>query len=60
MRPLLFAGLAIAGVFVATQPGLQSELVGVTGSVAALGTALLKLRDVALGWMSRGSGGASA
>ena len=42
------------------QPGLQSELVGVTGSVAALGTALLKLRDVALGWMSRGSGGASA
>ena len=60
VRPLLFAGLAIAGVFVATQPGLQSELVGVTGSVAALGTALLKLRDVALGWMSRGSGGASA
>ena len=44
----------------ATRNGQQSELVGVTGSVAALGTALLKLRDVALGWMSRDSGGASA
>jgi hypothetical protein len=60
VRPLLFAGLVLAVVFVTTQPGLQSELAGVAGSVAALGTALFKLHDAVAGWMGRAGGGASA
>ena len=52
VRPMLFVGLAVMAVFlVITQPGLQSDLVGVAGSVAALGTALLKMRDAIGGWM---------
>jgi hypothetical protein len=59
VRPMLFVGLAVVAVFlVITQPGLQSDLVGIAGSVAALGTALLKMRDAIGGWMGVKAGGA--
>ncbi len=52
VRPMLFVGLGVVAVFlVITQPGLQSDLVGVAGSAATLGAALLKMRDAIGGWM---------
>ncbi|HYJ95461.1 MAG TPA: hypothetical protein VEV86_12605, partial [Vicinamibacterales bacterium] len=52
MRPIIFAGLGIVAIFLAiAEPSLQSEVVGVTGSVATLGAALLKLRDAVGGWI---------
>jgi hypothetical protein len=52
VRPMLFAGLGVVALFLAvTQPGLQSELVGVAGSVATIGATLLKLRDGIGAWI---------
>jgi hypothetical protein len=43
----------MAVFLVATQPGLQSELLGVaTGIAGALGT-LVKVRDAIAGWMEK-------
>jgi hypothetical protein len=58
VRPLLFGGLGLVAVFlVVTQPALQSDLVGVAGSVATFGAALLKLRDTVGDWIkARGPG----
>jgi hypothetical protein len=58
IRPIILAGLGIVAVFLAiAEPSLQSEVVGVTGSVATLGAALLKLRDAVGGWMTRAKPG---
>ena len=55
MRPLIFAGLGLVAIFlVIAEPSLQSELVGVTGSVAGVAGALLKLRDAVGSWMGKG------
>jgi hypothetical protein len=53
-RLILGVTLGLMAVFlVATQPGLQSELLGVaTGIAGALGT-LVKVRDAIAGWMEK-------
>jgi hypothetical protein len=54
MRPIIFAGLGLVAIFLAiAEPSLQSEVVGVTTSVAGLAGALMKLRDTVGGWFEK-------
>jgi hypothetical protein len=56
-------GAVVGGVglfLLATQPGLQSSLVGVASGVTGLLTATFKMRDAVGAWFSRRPGGGSA
>ena len=54
MRPIIFAALGLVAIFLAiAEPSLQSEVVGVTTSVAGLAGALMKLRDTVGGWFGK-------
>ena len=51
-RIVLLASVAALGFFlIATQPGLQSGLLGIAGGITGALTAVLKLRDAVLSWM---------
>lgn len=50
-KPILLGALGVVAVFlVATQPGLQSDLVTAAGGVAALGASLQRVREFVVGW----------
>jgi hypothetical protein len=55
VRTVLFALLAgLAFFLVVTQPGLQSDLLGVMTGVAGMLTTLVKLRDAIVSWLGKG------
>ena len=51
---LLTALIAVSLFLLATQPGLQSDLVGIGTGASALATAAFKLREAVRGWFDKG------